>query len=189
MLSITLICYNPKQNVPHFRSSRINSYTWHSDNYAGAQGDVWGRLQPTRRGSVVWRPTPGAAMGDSGPLAGAQRLRGWGHRTRAAPSSSQGLERGAGRWNRRWRTTSTRLSDREARRRRPPPCLSVPPQSGPQPGPPGSKTYLQPACRPLRPATTKLPAALAKSSRAAAAPTAGAFTSARWERRGRRSAG
>lgn len=40
MLSITLICYNPKQNVPHFRSSRINSYTWHSDNYAGAQGDV-----------------------------------------------------------------------------------------------------------------------------------------------------
>lgn len=38
---------------------------------------------------MLWRPTPGAGMGDSGPLAGAQGGRGGGDRNRAAPSSSR----------------------------------------------------------------------------------------------------
>lgn len=53
--------------MPQIRSLRINSYTWRSDNYAGAPGAVRGQLQQIGRGSVLWRPTPGLGMGGSGP--------------------------------------------------------------------------------------------------------------------------
>lgn len=139
---------------------------------------------------MFWRPTPGAGVKISGPLTGAQGLRGGADGKRAAPFSSQS---GTGE---RCKRLTPALADHFHpslwERGQPPAPAALPPLRA-FPGWPSARASrlqnIPPAC--LLPPTARndrAPGGSREDSRVAAAPNAGAFTSARWERRGRRSA-